>query len=53
MFSELTSDIMIFLIYIDQSEEENFKKSHTKSAKDMSEINIGDYLKYIDGKTKV
>lgn len=53
MFSELTSDIMIFLIYLDQSEEENFKKIHSKTAKDMSEINIGDYVKYIDGKKKV
>ena len=35
ILSELTSDIMIFLIYLNEIDEENFKKIHTKITKDM------------------
>ena len=52
MFTELTTEVVIFLIYVDKSEAEQFKKSHVKIPKDISEINVGDeiiYQKTING----
>jgi len=48
MFSELTTDAVIFIVYLDPSEEEIFKKNHMKIPKHVGEINAGDYVKYID-----
>ena len=48
MFTELTSEIIVFLAYIDASEAENFRKAHCKMAKDITEINLGDAMVYKD-----
>jgi hypothetical protein len=53
MFSELTTDVVIFVVYIDLSIEETFKKHHIRIPKHISEINVGDYLKFTDPQTKV
>jgi len=48
MFSEMSSEVIIYMIYLDSAEAEQFRKSHFKVAKDMAEVNVGDYIKYIE-----
>jgi hypothetical protein len=48
MFSEMTSEVLIYLMYLDEQEAEQFRKSHSRVAKDMTEVNVGDYVKYTE-----
>ena len=46
MFTEITPELIIFLIYIDKSEAELFKKNHQRIPKEIVEVNVGDQLCY-------
>jgi hypothetical protein len=47
LFTELTPDILIFLVCLPIEEKETFKKSHQKQPRDVTEVNLGDQLTYV------
>ncbi len=46
MFTELTSEIMIFLAYFDSNDSILFKKNHCRVAQSILDVNIGDEIRY-------
>jgi hypothetical protein len=48
MFTEITPELIIFLIYVDKSEVEQFKRNHQRIPKEILDINMGDTLCYSD-----
>lgn len=46
MFTELTSQILIFLAYFDSNDAFLFKKNHCKIAQSIMDLNLGDEIKY-------
>lgn len=46
MFTELTPEIIVFLVYIEKSEIEQFKRQHQRPPKDIMDINVGDQFVY-------
>ena len=50
LFTELTSDILVYLICLPKKEKDTFLKSHQRNPRDVTEINLGDYLTYVDAK---
>lgn len=46
MFTELTSQILIFLAYFDPNDAFLFKKNNCKIAQTINDVNLGDEIKY-------
>lgn len=46
MFTELTSQILIFLAYFDANAAFLFKKNHCKVAQNIIDVNLGDEIRF-------
>ena len=52
LFAELTSEVLVFLVCLSEDQKEAFQKAHQRQAKSVTEVNLGDYLIFLDAKNQ-
>ena len=50
LFTELSSEIMLYLVCFAKEEKDAFLKAHHKKPRDVTEVNLGDTIIYVNSK---